>query len=244
MRAREEGPARPYTSAVPAPLVARWGSWSLAPPRAGALTTAQAEVENAGAATWGADIAASYHWLDERGNAIVWDGIRTPLPGAIEPGASASLEIAVRAPMPPGAYGFALDLVAEHRAWFGELDGDEVPRASVDVAPRIDAGVLRDVAAVHAQSTTPDWERRALALHAEGFAVVAGALDAPRRLRKSLAPWSPGAGRVPGFDHPLLCPSVLHDVELERLADVEGLPAFRPPSEEPWVYDASLVLPV
>jgi hypothetical protein len=37
---------------------------------------------------------------------------------------------------------------------------------------------------------------------------------------------------------------VLHDVELERLADVAGLPAFRPPSEEPWVYDASLVLPV
>jgi len=40
----------------------------------------------------------------------------------------------------------------------------------------------------------------------------------------------------------LLCPSVLHDVELERLPDVEGLAAFRPPTDEPWVYDASLVL--
>lgn len=225
---------------MPGPLVARWRSWSLDPPRAGAKTTARAVVENAGTASWGPDIAASYHWLDERGNAIVWDGIRTPLSGSIAPGGSVSLEIAVRAPMPPGMYGFALDLVAEHRAWFAELGG-ESPNASVEVLPRTDAAVLGEVATAHA-ATTPEWETRALALHAEGFAVVAGAIDAPRRLRRRLAPWAPGAGRVPSFAHPLLCPSVLHGIELERLEDVEGLPAFRPPPEEPWVYDASLML--
>ena len=55
-------------------------------------------------------------------------------------------------------------------------------------------------------------------------------------------PWAPGPGRVPGFAHSLLCPSVLHGIELERLPDLEGLAAFRPPTDEPWVYDASLVL--
>ena len=207
------------------------------------MTTAQFEVENAGAATWGPDIAASYHWLDERGNAIIWDGVRTRLPGPVEPGERVELEIAVRAPIPPGSYGFALDLVAEHRAWFAELGAaEDNPSETVDVAPRVDASSLREAATVHAPSTTPEWESRVLALHGEGYAVVAGAIEAPRRLRKALAPWAPGPGRVPGFAQPLLCPSVLHGIELERLPDVEGLPAFRPPADEPWVYDASLVL--
>jgi len=199
-------------------------------------------VENAGDATWGVDIAASYHWLDERGNAIVWDGLRTPLPSPIAPGENASLEIAVRAPIPPGNYGFALDLVAEHRAWFGELGNEETPSEAVAVLPRIDATALRDAATVHAPSTTPEWESRALALHAEGYAVVAGAIEARRRIRRRLGAWAPGPGRVPGFAHELLCPSVLRGIELERVPDVEGLAAFRPPDDEPWVYDASLVL--
>jgi len=201
-------------------------------------------VENAGTAGWGADIAASYHWLDERGNAIVWDGIRTELPGPIGPGERVLLEIAVRAPMPPAQYGFALDLVAEHRAWFGELGENDAPSEAVEVLPRVDATTLRDIATVHAASTTPEWESRVLALHAEGYAVVAGAIDAPRRLRKRLAAWSLGPGRVPGFAQPLLCPSVLHGVELERMPDIEGLAAFHPPADEPWIYDASLVLAV
>ena len=227
---------------MPGPLVARWRSWSLDSARAGALTTARAEVENAGAATWGDDIAVSYHWLDERGNAIVWDGIRSVLPGPVAPGQSVTLEIAVRAPMPPARYGFALDLVAEHRAWFGELGSDETPSEAVDVLPRVAATALGDVATVHASQTTAEWESRVLALHAEGYAVVAGAIDAPRRLRKRLAAWAPGPGLVPGFAQPLLFPSVLHGVALERLPDIEGLAAFRAPSDEPWVYDASLVL--
>jgi hypothetical protein len=229
---------------VPGPLVARWRSWSLDEPRAGALTTAHAEIENAGRATWREDIAASYHWLDERGNAIVWDGLRTALPSPITPGEGAAIEIAVRAPIPPGRYGFELDLVAEHRAWFAELGNEPGPREDLDVLPRTAAVALRDAATVYATSTTPEWESCALALHAEGYAVVAGAIDAPRRLRKRLGPWAPGPGRVPGFAHPLLCPSVLFGVELERLPDVEGLPAFTPPADEPWVYDASLALTV
>jgi hypothetical protein len=199
-------------------------------------------VTNAGAATWGEDITASYHWLDERGNAIVWDGVRTPLPAPVAPGDEVELQITVRAPMPPGGYGFALDLVAEHRAWFAELGDEESPRETVDVRPRVDATTLGEAATVYAPSATAEWERRVLALHAEGYAVVAGAIEAPRRLRKRLASWAPGPGRVPGFANALLCPSVLHGIELERLPNIEGLPAFSRPADEPWVYDASLVM--
>jgi hypothetical protein len=230
---------------MPAPLVARWRSWSLDPPRAGALTSARAEVENAGSVPWGTDILASYHWLDERGNAIVWDGLRTRLPGTVAPGGSVAVEIAVRSPIPPGRYRLALDLVAEHRAWFSEVTRESQPEAEIDVLARVDGDTLADVAAVHvAEGVEPsaDWERRVITLHAEGYAVVAGAIRAPRRLRRALAVWAPGPGRVPGFAHPLLCPSVLRGVELTELPAVEGLAAFSPPEDEPWVYDASLVL--
>lgn len=229
---------------MPAPLAARWLSWSLDPPRAGALGAARVEVGNEGAVAWGPDIAASYHWLDERGNAIVWDGLRTPFSGSVEPGERVTVDLGVRAPMPPGPYRFALDLVAEHRAWFSEI-GEPGPEDAVDVAPRVDAESLAAVASVHLPSrvvSDPEWERSVLALHAEGHAVVAGAIAAPRRMRHTLGAWSPGPGRVTGFAHPLLCPSILSGIELERLEDVEGLPAFRAPADEPWVYDASLVL--
>ena len=46
--------------------------------------------------------AASYHWLDERGNPIVWDGLRTPLPHAVAPGERVTLALALRGPIPPG----------------------------------------------------------------------------------------------------------------------------------------------
>ena len=57
-----------------------------------------------------------------------------------------------------------------------------------------------------------------------------------------LAGYAPGPGRVPGFGAPLLCPSVLPGIELDRLDDVAGLPAFAAPRSEPWVYDGRIVL--
>ena len=57
-----------------------------------------------------------------------------------------------RCPIPPGSYRFALDLVAELRAWFGEI-GDEPEARSVEVLPRVDASVLDEVADVN----VPDW---------------------------------------------------------------------------------------
>jgi hypothetical protein len=224
---------------VPGPLVARWLTWVLDEPRAGALGSARVEIENAGTATWRDGVACSYHWLDALGNPIVWDGIRTPLPHAVAPDERITLRVGLRAPIPPGRYRFALDLVAEHRAWFGEL-GEGGPEEELDVHPRVEATVLEEVADVHLPQRwelAPGAAELALAAHGEGYAVVAPSIDPPRRLRRALAPWSETAGRNPGFAHPLLCASVLRGIELERLPDVEGLPAFAAPDGEPWIYD-------
>ena len=153
----------------------------------------------------------------------------------------APLEAMVRAPIPPGPYRLAFDMVAENRAWFSELGS---PMLVQDVLvgarpgePRADlpAGV----------EPAPDWQERVRAAHAEGFAVVAGAITWEGRRRPHvLAGYAPGPGRVPGFGAPLLCPSVLPGIELDRLDDVAGLPAFAAPRSEPWVYDGRIVLKV
>ena len=213
-------------------------------PRAGALGAARVEVENAGTATWRDDVACSYHWLDALGNPILWDGIRTPMPRPVAPEERVTMRVEVRAPIPPGRYRFALDLVAEHRAWFGEV-GEGGPVEELDVLPRVEASRLDEIADAHVPpgwAWAPGAEEVALATHAEGFAVVAPSIEATRRLRRSLAPWADQAGRNPGFAHPLLCPSALRGVQLERLPDVEGLPAFAPPRDEPWIYDGRVVL--
>jgi len=199
------------------------------------------QVENAGTVRWGGGIFLAYHWLDDHGNPIVWDGIRTTLP-PLAPGEHATVEPRVRGPIPPGRYRLALDLVAEHRAWFSEL-GSEVAARDVAVAPR----------AAETAAELPDWvepasgwSERVAAAHAEGYSVVAGAVDWPARLLHrrphALEPYRPGPGRVPSFSHALLCPSYVVGTNLERLADVEGLPAFAAPHDEPWLYDGRIVL--
>jgi hypothetical protein len=223
------------------PLAVRWGEWKLGEARAGTRSTAQVTLENAGTVAWRDGIVLSYHWLDDRGNPIVWDGVRTPLP-VVEPGESVSLEADVLAPIPPGRYGFAFDLVAEGIAWFAEL-GNDPARAEVNVGPRPGEH--------HAQlpdwvEPGPEWAERVAAAHAEGFGVVAGSIawegGLGRRRPVELAPYEPGPGRVPGFSHPLVCPSLMDGVVLEQLPDVAGLPAFAAPLDEPWLFDGRIVL--
>jgi hypothetical protein len=255
---------------VPAgPLAVRWLRLRLGEVRAGALAFAEVELENAGSAAW-RDILISYHWLDPFGNAIVWDGLRTPFGEPVAPGHRARASLRLRGPMPPGRYRLALDLVDEGRLWFEEVGNAPLER-EVDVAPRIaralavrggDPDALAaqeerlvdevDAAAVahlaDGCAPAPDWSRRVLDAHQEGFAVVGGAIEPTggllerRRLGKALAAWAPGGGRVPRFPHPLLCPSLVRGAEGEWLDPVEGLPALRPADDEPWIYDGRIVV--
>jgi hypothetical protein len=262
--------------AVPAgPLAVRWLAHELEPLRAGAVSLARVRLENAGAAPWRPDgrhrIEASYHWLDERGNPIVWEGYWCPLQRVVAAGEQVELTMEIRAPIPPGRYRLALDLVSEGRFWFEEI-GNAPLDLEVEVLPRLERRALAvldaDAGALDGQEEppvafddaeavaylapgvvpAPGWTRRILDAHAEGYAVVAGAVEAAggvldrRRLGRALAPWAPGGGRNPGFAEPLVCPSFLKGLEPEWVEPVEGLPAARPPAGESWIYDGRAVV--
>jgi hypothetical protein len=228
------------------PLVARWLALELAPVEAGAMQRATVEVENAGSAPWRTRTAdeglfLAYHWLDGRGNPIVWDDVRTPLERTVEPGEALRQRLSLRGPIPPGRYRLAVDLVEENRFWLAELGNPPLER-EVEVLPRNAAG---------ARAFLPDraepaagWHEGARVLHAEGYAAVGGAVEVEggllRRRPPALAPYAPGGGRHPHFPHPLVCPSLLPP--LEPNDEIAGLPAYRPEGDEPWMFDGRLVL--
>jgi hypothetical protein len=244
-RANEEGRDHAPTLALPVepigdhpvpagPLAVRWLEWSLPAFEAGAPAHVDVRLENAGLAPWH-ELNLAYHWLDERGNPIVWDGMRTPLPD-VAPGERTTVTARVRGPIPPGSYRFALDLVAEFRYWLAEV-GSHAPEREVEVAPR-DASAAR----AFLGDAEPDdgWHALVRAAHEQGYAAVGGSI-APegglfRRADPELEPYAPGGGRNPSFAHPLVCPSLLPP--LEPNAEVAGLPAWRPEGDEPWIYDA------
>jgi hypothetical protein len=219
---------------VPAgPLAARWLGYELEPPQAGTLTRARVALENAGSAPW-RNLNLSYHWLDERGNPIIWDGLRYEVTAA--PGERVEKDIRLRGPIPPGRYRLGFDLVDEQRFWLAEL-GNFTPEIEIDVAPR-DATSARAHLPPDA-NLDPDWEERVYAAHAEGYAAVGGSIDT-RRPSTELEPYASGGGRNPAFAHPLVLPSLL--APLEPNTEVAGLPAWQPEGDEPWVYDARIRL--
>lgn len=271
-------PAPPHS--VPAgPLAVRWLGYELPELRAGALTTARIELENAGAAGWGGGtIQAAHHWLDPLGNPIVWGahGIAIEVPT----GERRIVELPVRAPTPPGRYLLAFDLVNEDRYWFAdigntrlELDADVVPRITrrrlhVVVGDGSDAARRETERALAAQEEAlaadepdavayivpgclpaPDWSRRLLDAHAEGFAAVAGGLRLEgawrdrRRVTRALEPWTREFGLSPGWRRPLVCPSlVVEHVDAPPWHEpVAGLPAFDPALlDEPTLCDGRI----
>jgi hypothetical protein len=238
------------------PLAVRWIAYELEEQRAGVETRARVRLENAGSAPWRSrgreGVQLAYHWLDPLGNAIVWDGTRTALPGVVEPGATVELESRLLAPRPPGSYRLAFDLVEEFRFWFQEL-GSTALDVPVEVKPRVDERRLAvrihgapdpELEAVLAAQDEPlvtddavaiahlvpgalpasDWSRLLLDAHAEGYAAVGGAIDAESRSdRRRFAPWAAGGGRNPRFEKPLLLPSLLNGIEPDSHQD---LPAY------------------
>ena len=196
----------------------RWLAYELSGSRPAPSSHARVELENAGAAQWH-DVSLSYHWLDDLGNPIIWDGLRAPLP-ALAPGERTTAELGVRALIPPGPYRLALDLVLEHRYWLSEI-GNEMLVRDVQVAPR-DASAA--VAHLPPEvEPAADWQELVRAAHEEGYTAVGGAIDSRER---ALRPTGPAGGRNPGFAEPLVCPSLLPP--LEPNCEVAGLPAWRP----------------
>ncbi|HET7567794.1 MAG TPA: hypothetical protein VFJ91_07380 [Gaiellaceae bacterium] len=228
------------------PLVVRWRAFEHGPVEAGAAQWATVELENAGSAAWRTrgpvdGLFLAYHWLDERGNPIVWDGERTPLERTVAPGETLRQRMLVRGPIPPGRYRLAVDMLEELRFWLAEI-GNAPHEEEVEVVPR-DAAAARAFLPDGAEPA-PGWHEQVAALHAEGYAAVGGAVERPtgllRRGGGELEPYAPGGGRHPRFPYPLVCPSLLPP--LEPNCEVAGLPAWRPEGDEPWMYDGRAVV--
>jgi hypothetical protein len=213
----------------------------------------------------GEGVYLSYHWLDPLGNPVHWDGLRTALPHAVAPDEELELAVPVLAPRPPGSYRLAFDFVEENRFWFAEL-GLVPLDVPVPVLPRIGArrlGVVlhgetdeetaaairgQDEAVVDDSPTVvahlvagalpaPDWSRRLLDAHEEGWAAVGPGIEPQgRRGLRFLDPWKPGGGRNPRFGLPLLLPSLLAGLDP---GNYEGYPCYEGPDS---LFDGRIVV--
>lgn len=94
-------------------------------------------VRNTGNQHWQGDVfrpvRLSYHWYDQTGKPVLYDGLRTNLPeGGITPGSTVEMEMTVQAPASPGRYELVLTLVQELVGWF-ETKGFKPYKIEVDV---------------------------------------------------------------------------------------------------------------
>jgi uncharacterized protein YcfL len=59
-----------------------------------------------------------YHWYDQIGKPVVWDGLRTKLAADLQPGQSVQLQAQVQSPPDGGIYQLRFDLAQEGVTWF------------------------------------------------------------------------------------------------------------------------------
>jgi ADP-heptose:LPS heptosyltransferase len=98
--------------------------------------TLSVEVKNLSKHLWTSEgpnsINISYHWLDEDGNMVVFDGKRTPLPeGGIATGESKIVSAQIYAPEKSGNYRLMLTLVQEKIGWYEDRDDFSVEIISI-----------------------------------------------------------------------------------------------------------------
>ena len=82
-------------------------------------------VENDSKQWWGGTIAPvrlCYHWFDQEGGRVIFDGIRTELPDeGIGPGEKAKLNMRIKMPDCSGTYKLQLTIVQEYFSWFEKI---------------------------------------------------------------------------------------------------------------------------
>lgn len=103
--------------------------------------------------TWFNPVNLSYHWLDQTGNILVFDGKRTPLPAReVLPGQTLTTQMKVMAPDVPGLYRLTLLPVQEKHCWFdkcgftpGMLELEVVASGAARYIPAADLRLLSQV---------------------------------------------------------------------------------------------------
>jgi hypothetical protein len=112
-----------------------------APPgaiRAGSVVTIRCLVANDGDAALATapphPVYLCYRWYDARlGEVEVGRSLHTPLPAALEPGASVRVTMAIAAPHDPGRYRLRVSLLQSEVAWFDEVDARNGVETVVEV---------------------------------------------------------------------------------------------------------------
>ncbi|MEO6062511.1 MAG: O-antigen ligase family protein [Thermoflexales bacterium] len=113
---------------------------------AGGVFSLTLDLVNQGIETWPAAgpraISVSYHWIDgSRTRHAVFDGLRSPLPADLAPGASARLDARIMAPDAPGDYVLQIDLQRLDGAWFTQK-GNPMPEQRMSISgPAVAASV-------------------------------------------------------------------------------------------------------
>lgn len=94
-------------------------------------------------------VRLAYHWTDQIGATVIWDGQRTVLPADVPIGGTVNLNATIATPKTPGTYVLRLDLVREGVTWFST---GGAPTANVTVG--VTSGLAASYApAASAQST-------------------------------------------------------------------------------------------
>lgn len=102
------------------------------------------EIFNLSARSWQGTVenplSACYHWVDGEGNMVIFDGLRTTIPGAVESQHTHRMAMTISAPPFPGKYMLVLTLLQEGVRWF-ENFGFRVARLEVSVEAEVPASV-------------------------------------------------------------------------------------------------------
>src|SRR6185312_48438 len=89
-------------------------------------TIVRVRVTNLGAERWPAfgrrPVRVAYHWQDERGTVVEYEGLRSMLPRDVAPGESLAIDCFLRAPDAAGDRLLVWTLLQEEVAWFDEVD--------------------------------------------------------------------------------------------------------------------------
>jgi len=147
----------------------------------GKTVAADITVKNISPVTWPSKpdnkdryaVNLSYHWLTRKGEKVVLDGLRTPLPRDLKPGESVNLKAAIQAPAKPGRYILEVTLVQEGEAWFPDKNGAKLA-LPVNVAPGSEVAVdsaadtARSAKTAKSQRPTADATNASLKKNAAG----------------------------------------------------------------------------
>jgi hypothetical protein len=91
---------------------------------AGEIVSAPFRVKNLSSEPWPSKgqrpVRFCYHWLDQQGNMVIYDGVRTALPKDISGGTEIIVMATIQAPEQPGDYVLQATLVQEGITWFEE----------------------------------------------------------------------------------------------------------------------------